>query len=218
MLTGQRQGERCVILANGPSLAEVDFERLEGETLIGMNRIYLLDLPIPLSYYVAINELVLRQFWKDIQRLPVPKFLNWNCRHLFSGSNTYFLRLRMGIRDRFAENLNQPLSSGGTVTFVALQIAFVLGFEEVILLGLDHHYPEQGTPNVTALRQGEDVSHFHPDYFPAGTKWQYPDLLRAEMAYQLARQVYEAHGRRIIDATSGGRCPVFEKVDFEDLF
>ncbi len=211
-------GQRCVILANGPSLSRVDLGRLKGEVVFGLNRIYLLDLPFPLSYYISINELVLSQFYTEIQALPVPKFLNWNCRHRFQCPQTFFLRMRLGLRDGFTKDITQPVNSGGTVTYVALQVAFAMGFQEVVLVGLDHHYPEGGIPNVPTVRQQDDVNHFDPNYFPRGTKWQYPDLQRSEVAYAIARRMYERHGRRILDATEGGKCPVFEKVSFEKIF
>ena len=35
-------GERCIIMANGPSLAKIDPSMLRGETTFGLNRIYLM--------------------------------------------------------------------------------------------------------------------------------------------------------------------------------
>jgi hypothetical protein len=94
-----------------------------------------------------------------------------------------------------------------------------MGFQEVILIGVDHHFVEEGTPNIVELRESEvDQSHFAPNYFPKGVKWQLPDLQHAENAYTLARDTYDRNGRRVIDATVGGKCPIFEKVEFESLF
>ena len=94
-----------------------------------------------------------------------------------------------------------------------------MGFHEVVLVGVDHSFVEKGTPNIVETRESEiDQSHFAPNYFPKGVKWQLPDLQHAENAYALARDTYAHSGRRIIDATVGGKCPVFEKVDFDTLF
>ena len=219
---GIHRGRRCFVLANGPSLSRVNLQRLERETTFGLNRLYLLfaDTQFRPTYYVAMNELVLEQFSSDIRNLRMPKFLNWNRRSLFSddGSRTAFLKSRMVLRDSFQADLCRPVVVGATVTFVALQIAFYMGFEEVILLGLDHDYVEKGIPSETRTRpQSEDRSHFHPAYFPPGIRWQLPDLLRSEIDFQLARTAYEAAGRRILDATEGGRCPVFERVDLDQV-
>ena len=188
-----------------------------------MNRIYLLfdRLPFQPNYYVCMNELVLDQFSSDILSLQMPKFLNWNRRTLFPITipSFHFLYSRLGLSDRFSKDLTHFVSSGGTVTYVALQIAYYLGFQEVILVGLDHNFVDKGTPNKVEMRsQEEDKNHFHPDYFPKGIKWQLPDLRRSEIAYQIARRTYEEDGRRIYDATINGKCNVFEKVSYNSLF
>ncbi|HTX92070.1 MAG TPA: hypothetical protein VMC09_12725, partial [Anaerolineales bacterium] len=116
-------------------------------------------------------------------------------------------------------DVTRPIYGGGTVTFAALQLAYYMGFETVILIGVDHNFVDRGTPNTTVLRTSDrDENHFHPDYFPAGSKWQLPDLRRSEIAYEIARQAYERSGRQILDATVDGHCQVFEKVEFESLF
>ena len=216
------RGEQCFILANGPSLRKMDLSLLEGEITFGLNRIYLLadEREFSPTYYVCINELVLDQFHDDIKILMMPKFLNWNRRALFDPQrrDMHYLRIKLGLKDHCAGDISQPMTSGGTVTFVALQIAYYMGFETVILIGLDHSYRAKGIPNRTVVRhQEEDQDHFHPDYFPKGSMWQPPDLIRSEIAYQLARDTFEQKDRKIIDATDGGKCQIFQKGNFASL-
>lgn len=222
-LRDRHRGERCFIMANGPSLAKVDHAKLKGETTFGLNRIYLMAdlMRVPPTYYVCINELILDQFHHEIAQLTMPKFVNWNRRGYFidTRQNAYFLRVRLGLRDAFWPNIKDPISSGGTVTYAALQIAYYMGFGQVIIVGLDHSYQTRGTPNRTTVRGAEqDLDHFDPDYFPKGTKWQPPDLLRSELAYALARQAYESASRQVVDATLGGKCDVFERSNLDELF
>ncbi len=215
--------QRCFIMANGPSLAQMDLTPLAGEFTIGMNRIYLLfnRLPFQPSFYVCSNELVLEQFSTEIRGLPMTKFLNWNRRKLFTppDETTMFFHLKLGLNDRFGKDPTLSLWGGGTVTYVALQLAFYMGFSEVVLIGLDHNYAERGTPNTIETRnQVDDKSHFHPNYFPRGIRWQLPDLRRSEIACALARKVFETDRRRILDATIDGKCQAFEKADYYSLF
>ena len=166
---GKHSGERCFILGNGPSLAAMDLSPLEQEFTFGTNRIYLYfdKMGFATSYFVSINELVLEQFGKDIGKLPMPKFLNWNRRALFGSSDEsiVYVNLKYSMGDTFEEDIRRPLSGGGTVTYVALQIAFFMGFQEVILIGVDHNFSSKGTPNTTALRRtGSDKDHFLPNY------------------------------------------------------
>lgn len=216
------RGQRCVIMGNGPSLARMDLSRLRGEVTFGLNRIYLLfdRLGFEPTYFACVNELVLEQFAQEIAALSMPKFLDWRGRGHFDGVDptTVFVRTRLVFSDSFAEDPRHGLSAGGTVTFVALQLAYFMGFREVILIGVDHNFVDKGTPNRTEMRrQDRDENHFHPDYFPPGTRWQLPDLARSELAYGLARRAFERDGRRVLDATVGGKCRAFEKVDFHTI-
>ncbi|MGA9192304.1 MAG: hypothetical protein WBZ24_11265, partial [Anaerolineales bacterium] len=104
------------------------------------------------------------------------------------------------------------------VTFVAMQQAYYMGFEDVILIGVDNNFTTQGQPNETVESQGDDPNHFSPDYFGKGFRWQLPDLEASERAYRLAKNAFEADGRRVRDATLGGKLQVFPKVDYDDLF
>lgn len=219
----RHRADRCFIVGNGPSLKKMDLNLLKDEFCFGMNRIYLLfeHTPFRPTYYVASNELVLEQFAADIQKLDMPKFLNWNRRRYFlrNDSRTMFFKVNFGITDFFGSDPRKPICGGGTVTYVAMQLAYFMGFREVILIGVDHNFADKGIPNTTEVRKADqDESHFHPAYFSKGIRWQLPDLKHSEFAYQLARQAFERDGRKIIDATVDGKCPVFPKVNFQSLF
>jgi hypothetical protein len=99
-----------------------------------------------------------------------------------------------------------------------MQLAFHMGFEEVILVGVDHSFTTKGDPNVTIVSNGEDPDHFSAEYFGKGFRWQLPDLEASERAYRMAREAFEASNRRILDATIGGKLDVFSKVNYMDLF
>lgn len=217
------RGKRCVIIANGPSLAQVDLSPLRNEFTIGMNRIYLHfpKVGFETSYYVSINELVISQFKHEISMLKMPKFLNWNQRSLFLASvrGSTYLKMSMNIGDKFSNDISRSISSGGTATFVALQLAYYMGFNEVVLIGLDHRFASSGTPNIVQKRDAsQDEDHFHPNYFPPGSCWQLPDLRRSELAYAKAREAFENDERQILDATINGACTVFEKIEYKKLF
>jgi len=215
-------GKRCFIIGNGPSIKSMDLDLLADEYTFGLNRIYLLfdQMRFRPSYFVSVNDLVLEQFADEIVGLPMPKFINWNLRKHYptEDSTINYIKMGLGIQDKFHHDITKPISSGGTVTYVAMQIAYWMGFEEVVLIGVDHNFVDKGTPNKTEVRTSEvDQNHFHPNYFPKGSKWQLPDLQRSEIAYQLAKEAFEADGRRIIDATVGGKLQIFSKVNFYDL-
>ena len=219
----KHKGERCVIIGNGPSLKKMDLSLIENEYTFGMNRIYLIfdQIDFRPTYFVSVNELVLSQFSNEIADLKMPKFLNWNQRRNYDrdDESILYIKTRFGLSDDFGVDITKPLYSGGTVTFIALQLAYYMGFSEVILIGIDHSFNTRGTPNKVELRKSDvDDDHFHPQYFPAGSKWQLPDLVRSEIAYSKARDAFESNGRRIIDATEEGLCRVFPKESYRSIF
>jgi hypothetical protein len=101
---------------------------------------------------------------------------------------------------------------------VALQLAFYMGFEQVILIGVDHNFASKGDANKTVVSTGEDPNHFSPAYFGQGFRWQLPDLDTSEIGYTLARKAYREAGREVLDATVGGKLTIFTKVDYNSLF
>ena len=215
------RGQRCFVIGNGPSLRETDLSRLRNELTFGVNRIYMLfdDLGFATTYYVAINALVLEQWAQDIRALPIPKFITWRGRRwLADDPGVIFLDTDYTGPAAFATDIRRRVFEGSTVTFVALELAYFMGFDEVILLGVDHSFSTQGPSNATVVSQGDDPNHFAPGYFGKGSRWQLPDLEASEAAYRLARRAFEAAGRRVLDATLGGKLTVFPKVEYGSFF
>lgn len=217
----RHRGSRCFIIGNGPSLNQTDLHRLRGEYTFGLNRIYLLfpELGFPTSYYVTINTLVIEQCAPEIQQLSIPKFVTWRGRRwLSTDPGTVFLDTDYTGRATFSPDVSGRVFEGSTVTYVALQLAFHMGFDPVILIGVDHNFTTTGPANTTVVSQGDDRDHFSKGYFGKGFRWQLPDLAASEAAYRLARQAYEEAGRSVVDATVGGKLTVFPKLEYASLF
>ncbi|NLG71368.1 MAG: DUF115 domain-containing protein [Chloroflexi bacterium] len=214
------RGERCFIIGNGPSLKKTDLSRLKNEYTFGLNRIYLMfpELGFPTSYYVSINSLVIEQCAQEIRSLPIPKFLSWRSHRLIEPTEDMMFLHTTYTGPKFARDVRGRLWEGATVTYVALQLAFYMGFQQVILIGVDHSFSTQGKPNTTVVSQGDDPDHFHSAYFGKGFRWQLPDLDTSERGYILAREAYRQAGREVLDATIGGKLTVFPKVDYSSLF
>jgi len=219
-LKDTHKGERCFIIGNGPSLRVTDLKKLRNEYTFGLNRIYLLfpELGFTTTYFLSMNDLVIEQCAAEILALPIPKFLTWRSRRFLRATeNTNFLYTTY-TGPKFARDAAGRLWEGATVTYVALQLAYHMGFEKVILIGVDHNFVTKGDANKTITSQGDDPNHFAPNYFGKGFKWQLPDLETSERAYRMAKAAYEADGREVLDATIGGKLTVFQKIDYLSLF
>ena len=214
------QGKRCFVIGNGPSLKNTDLTKLKDEYTFGMNRIYLMfpELGFPTSFLVCVNDLVIEQTIEDMQNMEIPRFFSWRARKwLKPADDLHFLHTTY-TGAKFAKNAAGRLWEGATVTYVCLQLAYFMGFSEVILIGVDHNFVTKGKPNTTIVSQGDDPNHFNPAYFGKGFRWQLPDLDTSELAYHMAKQAFETDGRKVIDATIGGKLTVFPKADYKDMF
>jgi hypothetical protein len=214
------RGRRAFIIGNGPSLKQTDLKKLKNEYTFGMNRIYLgfPEMGFETTYFLTVNSLVIEQCAEDIRRLSMPRFLCWRSHNAIGTAPDLNFLHTTYAGPKFAADVRGRVWEGATVTYVALQLAFHMGFQQVILIGVDHNYSAQGKPNTTITSQGDDKDHFHASYFGKGFRWQLPDLETSERAYRMARQAYESAGRRVLDATVGGKLTIFEKAEYESLF
>lgn len=220
-LRDKHKGQRCFILGNGPSLATMDLAPLRDEFTFGLNRAYLLfeRLGFATSWLVAVNDLVIEQCAAELDGLDVPTFVTWRNRtHVTFDDHYVFLRTAQERRGHsFSKRPDRWIFQGSTVTFVAMQLAFWFGFEQVVLIGVDHSFTTKGTPHTEVVSAANDPDHFDPNYFGPGFRWQLPDLATSEQSYGLARRVFADAGREIVDATVGGKLDVFRKVDYEAI-
>ena len=212
-------GERCFIIGNGPSLNRMDLSVLRNEKTFALNRGYLLfeRIGAPTTFLVAVNRYVVEQFGDELHAAETTRFVSWRSRRWVSdGTDAIFVR-RGRLYSFSTDVAARGAWEGATVTYVALQLAYHLGFTEVILIGVDHSFGTSGPANKLVTASEPDSSHFDPSYFGPGIKWQLPDLETSEVAYGLARHQYEAAGRSIVDATIGGRLKVFPKANLVEL-
>lgn len=210
--------DKLLIIANGPSIKETNLKKYKDYKVVTMNRAYVKWDELGLSdvfFHVCINQLVVSEFAEDLSVLPCPTFLSYSAAkhaNIDSKKNIGLLLMGFFIGDRVIDSVDAPLSSCGTVTFVALNLALLLGFKEIVLVGVDHNFHSKGAANKTTTQIGSDQNHFFDNYFPQGMKWELPDLDRSEKGYSLIRTAAEQLGVRIIDHTVNGRLTVFEKL------
>ncbi len=213
------RGRPMLVVGNGPSLNKTPLDEFRGIPSIGMNKIDLIFSRVDWrpSIVVCVNNLVVKQHMRAFVDSDIPIFLSWKARRFIprrlQDSVNYFLSLDF---TDFSFDLTKGVGFGSTVTYTALQFAYYMGADPVILVGVDHSFSFKGSAMGIAKRQGEDQNHFDPNYFKSGTYWGLPDLDGSEVAYGIAKRVFEADGRRVLDATMGGNLQIFNKLDISD--
>jgi hypothetical protein len=207
------QGEKAVILCNGPSLLKSDLSLLKGVKTFGLNKINMLfdKTDFRPTYIASVNPFVNEQNAAFFNETDIPLFLrNDAMQHIKPRKNIAFMYPAM--QAKFARDCSMGIYEGFTVTFVALQLAYHMGFQEVALIGCDHNFAQKGPANKTVVSGEKDASHFDPNYFAGGVKWQLPDLLQSEVSYSMARDVYEGSGRKIYNCTEGGLLEIYPRL------
>jgi glycosyltransferase involved in cell wall biosynthesis len=221
--------KRCFIIGNGPSLNSTDLTTLKDEITFGVNCIfYHFDkMGFKPTFYVVEDTLVAEDRAQEINSL---KGMN----KIFGSYLKYCLEddedvIWCNVKyewdyqgfPRFSKDAGQHIWVGGTVSYLCMQLAYYMGFENVYLIGFDHNYdiPEDADRNGTIITSASsDQNHFHPEYFGKGKRWHDPRLDRMEKAYIMAKNVFNEDGRGIYNATIGSKLKIFPKVDYEKIF
>lgn len=99
------------------------------------------------------------------------------------------------------------MNEGWTVTYWSLQVLYYIGCQEVIIVGMDHSFQQKGNPGKLEVFKGPDMNHFDDTYF-AEKQWHLAGIEHNEHYYRIAKKQFESAGRKIVDATVGGKCDV----------
>jgi hypothetical protein len=211
------QDEDCFIIGNGPSLNNTDLNLLKDYHVIGLNKINLIfeKYELKLSYHICVNSEVIEQITDKIETnvFECPSFISYTRSKGKNFTNKNVFRLFSNDDSFFGRDITKPIREGYTVTFVAMQVAFFMGFKNIYLLGVDHNFQQKGSPNELQKLTTDDINHFHPDYFK-GQNWHLADLDGSELSYSIAKYEYNINNRNIMDCTVNGKLKIFKKLDF----
>jgi len=213
----RRRKETCVVVANGPSLNLSNLDLLPRADVIVSNFAIISDrLRAAATYLTMVNDLVARQGAVPFNRLDIPKIVPfWLANAITPGPNAVFVPAT--VEPKFCGDIDGVFSWRSTVSFFNMQLAFALGYENVVLIGFDHSYQQapEMKEGTAIVQQTEDPNHFDPRYFQ-GKTWQAADTGNMEKSYLLVRDAYAAAGRRIVNATVGGKLEVFPRMSLEE--
>ena len=239
---GRYKGQRCFIVGNGPSLRAEDLERIKGEFCIGCNRVYKLfnETSWRPRVYTGVDENLFRDTFKEVSSLdaelklcsllatdmmyPVKDLLPLKL--ISKGDWIVYQRL-----PEFSDDITKCVYHATTISYINMQIAAFMGFDEVFLLGFDHQFPQQWRISPVVLKNPEKYvnaesipggcykvrgcgqSEFYPSDY-SGSAYCIEEVTRG---YRKAKMYFEEHGRRIANVTRGGKLDVFERVNFDKL-
>lgn len=206
-------GEACIVIGNGPSLNGVPKELLDRYVTFGSNKIY--ELPYTPTYYSICDVDMMDNC------LPLPD--GFEPKELFLRAEARLLRnnsIYPVVYPGFSLDINNLVVIGGTVTYVLLQLAYYMGFSQVLLVGVDHYYPKssEGQPGSQFTAEGKDPDHFQTasgePYFKPGEVYNRPE--DTTRSYEWALEFYLQKNRTIVNLTPDSKLNVFERGRYED--
>lgn len=223
------RGRSGFVIGNGPSLQIEDLDQLVDQVTIASNRIYLSYnlTPFRPTFLTIIDNILAENSADELRALPGKKYLASTLRDIVEPMpgavywNAESGAISHSMRRMFSPDARKCIYAGHTITYNNLQIAYHLGLTTVYLIGMDFSFtlpPKRQHHDYTeALVSEGEVNHFLPNYRRPGELWSMPDLARQEAAFLSAKEFYEANGRRIYNATRGGKLEVFPRVDFDEV-
>ncbi|MCL9633581.1 DUF115 domain-containing protein [Bacillus zanthoxyli] len=210
----KHSGQRCFIVATGPSLNLDDLDKLKNEITFSMNSIVL-----------SFDETNWRPTYYGIQDSRAYDALksqihSKDFKHIFCGISTKNTSPNINVNHvayplnllnhnggflkhytKFSNNAHAVVYDGFTITYSLLQLATYMGFKEIYLMGVDCNYPEKGKNHIKDYITQTDKN--------AG--------YLMEQSYKVARDFAEKHNIKIYNASRGGTLEVFERKELEDL-
>lgn len=238
------KGERCFVLATGPSIKQQDLRPLANEHCISVNMFFHhehIQEIAPRYHVVAPNHAPFK--FEAVEKMIAGIHARpWTMEGLFFGYTHYpYTAWRYfaqhpeyadypihyldyaGAPPIDEDNYNDPaiwnlcgrLFRVRSAVFCALQLAWYMGFTRAYLLGTDYNYLEQ-------VDHGQST-HFFPDgkALSDAAFWREREEMflayhYAWKRYRFIRTRFEEDGRRIYNATEGGMLDVFPRVALSD--
>ena len=233
-LRDRHKGERCFVLATGPSIKKQDLRPLKNELCISVSNFFVhqhYDVIKPryhciAPYHLPISEDEFQAWLKDIAQITRAATIFFSlgdrgrvCRNnYFDGHDVRFLgcctdeSATINSSIELTENVMNPQS----VTIMALQAAIYMGFKEIYLLGVDHDH---------ILHIGE-MKHFYEEteHVVQTDEWFLPNLGNEfannwhlwEQYIDMKRCADKRH-IGIYNATEGGLLDVYPRVSLNDI-
>ena len=227
-------GGACFIIGNGPSLRKEDLEGIarKGYATFASNKIYKIfpETEWRPDWYACVDRMVFSQNTDEIlTQITCPMMLyhktepevrDWEKKHGTEKDSVYFCTYHYceGI-EKFRPDA-AVIESGGTVTYVLIELAWMLGYREIYLIGCDHHYASfagQASGELIGTDAQTNRDYFMEGYLHPGEKMNVGNLEKSTAGYETARRYIESHGGKIFNATRGGKLEVFERADIDQL-
>ncbi len=211
------KGDRCFIIATGPSLNYSNLEPLKNEICFGVNTLIqsMHRLGLKCKYYCISDPIEWRRQTKEsLAQIKSGSILFGRQ----NGANVVLTMIGTRVLDgNFNSDLTKPIHPGGTVVIsMVLPIVDYMGFKEIYLVGCDCDKPlgelshvEKKMPYEKEARELMRRDHNNPIFT---NNWT--NIFKS---YEMCKSIFEEKGKKIINCTVGGKLEVFERKTIEEV-
>lgn len=214
---GACKGKRCFVIGNGPSLTIDDLNTLymHHESCFAVN--YIIKTFDKTAwrpdFFVSEDVNFLSEKTIDWNKLEIPYLFVADTNEEF-WSNEYndnIFRYHLVYErcvnkfPKFSEDFSRKSYMGCSVIYSCIQLAAYMGYEEIILLGVDFSYADN---------QDSIYRHFYKEKNLNSIGY----TKEVTNAFISAKKYADKKGIKILNATRGGKLEIFKRVDFNSLF
>jgi hypothetical protein len=233
-LRNKHAGKRCFVIANGPSLNDMDLTPLKNEITMGCNAIYKKFG----AWGFKTNYLVMEDMEQTELRAREYEKIDGVCK-LAAIHNAYAFKMSSDIRyfnagarsaayywtdlyPRFSDDFASVVYMGGTVTYIMLQLAYFMGCDPVYIIGLDFDYgqlPDLFPPGKIAITE-DNIHlvrglHADADYYKVGDVIGVPFVKKQKESFECAAKYYQSNNRRLYNASARTKLDCIERCDYD---
>lgn len=232
-LKNRHKNIKAFIIANGPSLAKLDLEKISGSlkfTMSGFWKHEILKKWQP-DYYCLIDKTFFKEsdsiieFYKNVEKnikstylLPLIDGKNFVEKNqvLKNGDKYYILT----YGNDGGENFSDKVRGFQSVASFALANAVNMGCSPIYLIGFDHDFlANRGMDQHFyhgAIISGHRTAYMRQDEFSTYHQ-EMQSVMRLWEDYFFIKQMADSRGVKIYNATENSYLDIFERVEFNDV-
>ena len=211
-LKNKFKNKRCFVLGTGPSLKKTNLNLIKNKILWGVNSLIWEKIGLDITFF-GLDSSVPNVTTKMLNNIAGDLFLFGNASRKYFGSNKNgFVEKLIAVKKKgsilkkgcFPNDISKFIyGEGGTSVISCLQLIYYMGFTEVYLLGCDCDY---SGGHFTGYERIPFTNHKETKHWKTVFD-----------AYAICKNEFEKDGKKIYNATVGGKLEVFERKELEDI-
>ena len=222
-LKSSKNGKRCFIVGNGPSLTLEQLETIKNEDCFGANRIYkMFEKTDWRPKYYVIQDRYDSTAESVYEKINVDVFfvsdIYWK-EHGMKNPNAICYHTKRNLKQSnkipFSNDVSKYIQTASTVTYTMIQLAVYMGYKKIYLIGMDHTYANITNDKGEIIKRNNVKSHVFGD---ENEKEVVANISYMEAAYKSAADYCEKNNVEIYNATIGGKLEVYKRINFFDIF